>query len=401
VIGDPPMAAFSLPLRVSAVQIGTRFNTWRSRLIADARFQKWAAASPLTRRLARRKARALFDLCAGFVYSQILRACVQLEVFELLRGGPKDLAWLAARMRLTVPAARRLLSGAASLRLLRELPGDRFALDDLGAAVNGNPAIAAFVDHHDLLYADLKDPVALLRGEIDTNLSRFWPYAGNRPRAGSEAQDPSESGRSLEAEEGQSSAYSDLMSRTQPLVAEDILDAYPFARHRCLLDVGGGDGAFLASAAKRAPHLALKLFDLPPVAARARERLEALGLSSRAEAIGGDMLRDSLPPGADVASLIRVLHDHDDESVRVILAAIHDALPPRGVLLVAEPMAGARGAEPMGEAYFGFYLLAMGRGRPRRASEIAAHLEEAGFRWVRPLKTRRPLLVSALAATRV
>ena len=59
------------------------------------------------------------------------------------------------------------------------------------------------------------------------------------------------------------------MSRTQPLVAEDILDAYPFARHRCLLDVGGGEGAFLAAAAKRAPHLALRLFDLP---ARRRPR---------------------------------------------------------------------------------------------------------------------------------
>jgi demethylspheroidene O-methyltransferase len=400
-MGDPPMAAFSLPLRLSADGIGTRFNTWRSRLIADARFQRWAAASPLTRRLTRRKARALFDLCAGFVYSQILRACVQLEVFELLRGGPKDLAWLAARMRLTVPAARRLLSGAASLRLLRALPGDRFALDDLGASVNGNPAIAAFVDHHDLLYADLKDPVALLRGEVDTNLSRFWPYAGNRARDRSKVEDPAESSWPLESDDGRACAYSDLMSRTQSLVAEDILDAYPFARHRCLLDVGGGDGAFFAAAAKRAPHLALKLFDLPRVAARAQDRLEALGLLGRAEVIGGDMLRDRLPRGADVASLIRVLHDHDDESVRVILAAIRDALPPRGVVIIAEPMAGAPGAEPMGEAYFGFYLLAMGGGRPRSANEIAAHLDEAGFRRVRRLKTPRPLLVSAVAGVRV
>jgi demethylspheroidene O-methyltransferase len=383
------MAAFSLPARLSAVEIGTRLRTWRGRLVADPRFQKWAAASPLTRRVAERKARALFDLCAGFVYSQILRACVQLEVFELLRGGPRDLAWLAAEMRLTAPAASRLLAAATSLRLLRELPGDRFALDDLGAAMNGNPAIAAFVEHHDLLYEDLKDPVALLRGEIDTNLSRFWPYAAKRPGAGSEA------------EAGESGPYSDLMSRTQLLVAEDILDAYPLARHRCLLDVGGGDGAFLASAAKRAPDLSLKLFDLAGVAARARDRLEAAGLSGRANAIGGDMLRDALPRGADVASLIRVLHDHDDESVRVILAAIHDALPPRGVLLVAEPMAGVPGVEPMGEAYFGFYLLAMGRGRPRSASEITTHLEKAGFRGVRPLRTRRPLLVSALVATRV
>jgi demethylspheroidene O-methyltransferase len=383
------MVAFSLPARLSAVEIGTRLRTWRGRLVADPRFQKWAVASPLTRRVAERKARAVFDLCAGFVYSQILRACVQLEVFELLRGGPRDVAWLATEMRLTAPAARRLLAGAASLRLLRELPGDRFALDDLGAAVNGNPAIAAFVEHHDLLYGDLKDPVALLRGEVDTNLSRFWPYAANRPGARSKAED------------GQSGPYSDLMSRTQPLVAEDILDAYPLNRHRCLLDVGGGDGAFLASAAMRTPHLALKLFDLPDVATRARDRLEALGLSGRADAVGGDMLRGALPRGADVASLIRVLHDHDDESVRVILAAIHDALPPRGVLLVAEPMASVPGVEPMGEAYFGFYLLAMGRGRPRSASEITTHLEKAGFREVRPRRTRRPLLVSALVATRV
>ena len=45
------------------------------------------------------------------------------------------------------------------------------------------------------------------------------------------------------------------------------------------------------------------------------------------------------------------------------------ALPADGTLLLAEPMAGSRGAEPVGDAYFGFYLLAMGSGRPRtRAS---------------------------------
>ena len=131
-----------------------------------------------------------------------------------------------------------------------QLPGDRFALDDLGASVNGNPAIAAFVDHHDLLYADLKDPVALLRGEIDTNLSRFWPYAGKWARGRSKSEDPAESGWPRESEDGRACAYSDLMSRTQPLVAEDILDAYPLRpasmpprcrRRRRRLSRGGGE----------------------------------------------------------------------------------------------------------------------------------------------------------------
>ncbi len=385
------MAALSVGL--SGATVGERIRGWRSRIIANARFQRWAASSPLTRRLAQRKARALFDLCAGFVYSQVLSACVKLEVFDLLRAGPKTCEALAPRMALSVPAARRLLKAAASLRLLRALPNDRFALDDLGAAMIGNPAIAAFVAHHDLLYSDLRDPVALLRGEHETALSRFWPYAANRPGDAKEVP--------AQPDSDPCDAYSELMSRTQALVAETVLDAYRFDRHRRLMDVGGGEGAFLAAAAKRAPTLELALFDLPAVAGRARERLGSLGLGGRVETIGGDMLRDPLPRGADVISLVRVLHDHDDESARMILAAIRDALSPGGAIVVAEPMAGAPGAEPMGDAYFGFYLLAMGRGRPRTMAEIAQLLNAAGFEAGREAKTCKPLVVSVFVARRV
>jgi demethylspheroidene O-methyltransferase len=385
------MAALSASLLGATV--GERIRDWRSRIIADARFQRWATTSPLTRRLARRKARALFDICAGFVYSQVLSACVKLDVFELLRAGPKDCEVLAARMAVSAPAAKRLLKAAVSLGLLRALPNDRFALDDLGAAMIANPAIAAFVAHHDLLYSDLRDPVALLRGENETALSRFWPYAANRP-------DTTDTDAARPDTE-RSRAYSELMSRSQVLVAETILDAYRFDRHRRLMDVGGGEGAFLATAANRAPRLELALFDLPPVAASARERLGSLGIGKRVETIGGDMLRDPLPSGADVISLVRVLHDHDDESARTIIAAIRDALPPGGAIVVAEPMAGAPGAEPMGDAYFGFYLLAMGRGRPRTMDELAELLRVAGFDACREAKTRNPLIVSVLVARRL
>ena len=54
-------------------------------------------------------------------------------------------------------------------------------------------------------------------------------------------------------------------------------------------------------------------------------------------------------------------------------------------------MAGIRGAEPMGDAYFGFYLLAMGRGRPRTPDEIGALLREAGFARPLTLRTAEPL----------
>jgi demethylspheroidene O-methyltransferase len=97
---------------------------------------------------------------------------------------------------------------------------------------------------------------------------------------------------------------------------------------------------------------------------------------------------------------VRVLHDHDDDSVLAILRAARRALPPDGVLLIAEPMAETRGAEPVG-AYFGFYLLAMGSGRPRSPQALTALLERAGFGRIRLLPTRRPLLARVMIARSV
>jgi demethylspheroidene O-methyltransferase len=190
------------------------------------------------------------------------------------------------------------------------------------------------------------------------------------------------------------------MARSQQLIAEDVLDAYPFQRHGCLLDVGGGDGAFVASVAARHPVMRLQLFDLPAVAARARHSLDARGLG-RVESHGGSFLDTPLPSGADIVTFIRVLHDHDDATALAALRAAHAALPAGGTLLVAEPMAETPGAEAVGDAYFGFYLWAMGAGRPRRKAEMTQLLQDAGFTAIRFLPSPRPLLASVVIGRRV
>lgn len=385
-------SAASGPVRPASV--GDILRQWRRRLIASPAFQRWASGFPLTRGVAERQSGALFDICAGFVYSQILSACVRLDVFSRLAAGPRACDALADEMGLTVEATRRLLRAASALDLVERLSGDRFGLGDLGAAMVGNPSIEAFVEHHALLYADLADPVALLRGEASTRLSAFWPYADRKPGDPPLPDPDPEAARAF-------ARYSELMSRSQALIAEDVLEAFPPRSRRRWLDIGGGEGAFVAALAAKAPELELMMFDLPPVAARARLALEQRGILSRVQVHEGDFLRDPLPHGADVLSLVRILHDHDDDSVRVLLGRAREALAPGAALLIAEPMADARGAKRVGDAYFGFYLLAMGRGRARSASELTALLEGAGFGAVRELKSRRPLLVSVLIARRM
>ena len=365
-----------------------RCLAWRDRLLASPLFQRRAAAFALTRPLARRHARELFDLVAGFVYSQVLLACVRLHLFDILAEGPQSLERLAARLDLPADAAQRLVWAAVSLRLVERRSEGRYGLGELGAPMVGNTALASMVEHHAALYADLADPVALLRASADAGrssaLSRYWPYAGSNAPS-----DLSNQGVT---------PYSALMSASQPLVADEVLDAYSLRAHRCLLDVGGGDGTFLATVASRAPALRLMLFDLPAVADQARARLASAGLVQRASAFGGSFFTDALPEGADIASLVRVIFDHDDRNAMAILRAVRQALPPNGTLLLAEPMAGTPGAEAMGDAYFGFYLLAMGRGRPRTATELTRMLQAAGFGAIRLLATRMPLQTQLLVA---
>jgi demethylspheroidene O-methyltransferase len=362
------------------------FLMLRDRFVSDPRFRAWAARFFLTRFVARRRTRELFDICAGFVYAQVLAACVSLRLFDVLAEGPQSVARLSARCSLPMEGMARLLDAAVALKLVSRRSGGAFGLGGLGAAMVGNEAVASMVAHHSMLYADLADPVALLRGERETRLSAYWAYA----RA--------ESPASVSGDEV--APYTALMAASQTLVAGEILDAYPVGRHRCLLDVGGGDGSFLRAAAARAPGLQLILFDLPAVAAKAEARFAASGLSERARAIGGSFRNGPLPQGADIISLVRVVHDHDDEVVVGLLRAAHAALPQGGTLLLAEPMAATPAAERMGDAYFGFYLLAMGSGRPRTAATLKALLTDAGFTQVRRVRTHTPLLASVLVARR-
>lgn len=375
---DPtsPSPPLSLSLR-------DRLLRFRDQVLSNPGFQRFGALFPPMRPVARRRAGALFDLCAGFVYSQILLACVRLRLLDELAQGPVGRDELAARLALPRDSTQLLLDAAVALDLAQGRSRGRYGLGLLGAELRGNPGVIAMIEHHAMLYGDLRDPVALLRGEGGARtLSTYWPYVGTAAPA------------QLSGDEV--APYTALMSASQPMIATHVLHAYSFRAHRCLLDVGGGDGAFVSAVAAQAPALRCLLFDLPAVADKANARFAANGLSSRARAIGGSFLTDPLPQGADVISLVRVIHDHDDDAVMTLLHAARAALPQDGTLVIAEPLLDGRGAKTFGAAYFAFYLLAMGSGKPRPFGRIAEMLAESGFEGVKLLPGAMPLVTSVV-----
>ena len=373
-----------------------RLDAWMDRKLTDPEFSRWAAANVFTRWITRRRARQVFDVMAGFVYSQVLLACVRLHVFELVKDSPRTLDELAQLCQVPASALQRLINAAVALKLLALRGQGRYGLGPLGAPVAGHPGIRAMIEHHAVLYHDMQDPVALLRDQVsDGQMAAYWPYSGIEAGADLTALKTAPA----RVWQGDKVArYSQLMSASQPFVVDEVLATYDFAQHQCALDVGGGQGTFVGRLAAAYPQLHLKLFDLPQVAELAQASFISRGFAGRATAHGGDFLRDALPQGADLVTLVRVAHDHPDAHVHAILQAIFAALPAGGTLLLAEPMAQNPNEPPLGDAYFHFYLLAMGAGRLRTAAELSAMMVSAGFSRVELLRNAMPMQTRILVA---
>lgn len=354
----------------------------RNAILGSPAFQRWASRTPIIRMVARRRASAQFDMIAGFVYTQIVTAFVEAELLTFLNGQLRSLSDVTAFTGLAPDATRRLLHAGASLKISESPADDRWTLGEAGAALSCNDGAIAMIRHHHLLYRDLSDPLALFAGgrRTETALSAYWTYA------------------SKEGSQAKAADYSELMAATQPMVSQQIIDAYDFTAHRRMLDVGGGSGAFASAIAKVAPGLDIGIFDLPEVVDAARSRFGADAAAAKFMLHPGSFKENPLPHGYDLITLSRIVHDHDDDVAQALLSTVHDALDVDGRLLIVEPMAGSKSAEPMGDAYFGLYLWAMGSGRPRTQDELFHMLKAAGFKNIKVIKTALPIITSAIVA---
>lgn len=356
-----------------------------NRLVASRAFQSWASHFPLTRRIAKREGEEIFDLVAGFVHSQVLHALVELGVLRMLLEASASVRSIAGRTGLDVRRAEVLLRAGVAIGLLKRHSSGTFALTRKGAALLGVPGLEAMILHHRAFYRDLEDPVAFFRDGTDTELARFWPYVF---------------GMAAEIEPEVARRYSDLMADSQVLVAEETLRAVRFDHTERLMDVGGGSGAFLAAAVGSYPGLRATLFDLPEVAPAAEDRFRRAGIADRVGVVPGSFRESPLPKGADTISLVRVLYDHSDETVALLLSRVRDALPPGGRLVISEPMSGGDRPTRPGDTYFALYTMAMGTGRARSPDEIQALLRDAGLVQMVHRPTRRPFVTSVIEARR-
>ena len=149
----------------------------------------------------------------------------------------------------------------------------------------------------------------------------------------------------------------------------------------------------LASILLAHPTLHGVLFDLPHVVRGAPPLLEAVGVAGRCEVVGGDAFT-AVPADHETYLLSRVIHDWDDERAIALLTRCHQAMKPRGKVLLVERviLTGTTPQVLVLESDVQMLVVAPG-GKERTDAEYRALLNAAGFEITRLIPVLPPFYV--------
>ena len=365
-------------------RLSERLYKLKVRLFSSQRFHRFIRKIPIIKHLVNYEGGRIYDVMAGFIYSQILHSLVELNVLEYLKSGGRSLAEISDFTEMDEDKTLVLLRGACALKLIY-YKNKCYWLGRMGVQIVAIPGLLEMIMHNQLLYKDLENPVEILMGKESTHLSNFWPYV-----------------KKIEGKLGlnqdNSARYSELMQTSQRLVAEETLDTFSLNGLKNILDLGGGTGAFLNEVNKRYPNIDRSLFDLPDVIGEAEKNKSRDRNFSSIKLISGSFLDDDLPKGFDIISLVRVLYDHQDHIAEKILRRVYEALPNDGKLLITEPMSGGMKPSKSSDCYFSFYTMAMTTGKVRSFDEHKAILRRVGFSRVKKYRGSSPFITQVIAA---
>ena len=183
--------------------------------------------------------------------------------------------------------------------------------------------------------------------------------------------------------------------------AAALAAAYDFSRHRRVLDLGGGIGAWLVALLRRYPMLEGTLFDLPGAAALARQRLARDPSVQRAQVVAGDFFTDPIPGGHDAVLIANVMHIYSPAHNLELLRRIRAQVPDGARLLLADWWTDATHTHPpIAALVAGEFLMFSGEGDVYSEEEARDWLQKSGWRAVEltPLAGALSLLVAETAA---
>jgi SAM-dependent methyltransferase len=310
--------------------------------------------------------------------SKHLCVASELGLFEQLAAGPAALDTLAERARVPRRSLRIVADAMVALGML-EREGERYR----------NSAVAqAFLSGRGL--GDLR---AFLRFWNRIAYVR-WEKLEDSVRAGHGAF----AGRDFTPEEQK--LFSEGVESVTLASALALAATYDFARHRKVLDLGGGTGSFLVVLAERFPELAGTLVEVAGPAAIARRRFAARGLEARLHITEGNFFEDPLPEGHDAVLMSNIVHIFSPERNRELLRRVRERVPKGARALLVDFWMDRTKTQPLfGALIAGEFLVNTADGDVYSLEEMREWLGETGWRFLehKPLSGPASLVVAEAA----
>jgi O-methyltransferase domain/Dimerisation domain len=311
---------------------------------------------------------ALFRMATGYVAAQALYVAADLGIADYLTQGALTAQELASKTGSQPDALARLLRVLVAFGILNSDADDRFTLTPIGEFLRSDTP------------GSMRSAVRHLAGP---STWRAWENLSHSIRTAEPAFDHAWGMSIFEYSKRHpdvSKIFDEAMEGLAALGSGAILAAYDFSQFGMLVDVGGGNGALLATVLRQHPTLRGRLADLPHVVSLAAEALNRAGVADRCEIIGCDFF-ETVPSGGDAYVLKSILHDWDNTRALKILRNCHRAMKPSATLLLLErvlPEQPTVGAAPRYLMDLAMLVMTPG-GRERTPTEFHKLLEAAGF----------------------
>ena len=322
----------------------------------------------------------ILQVASGYIASAALYVAVRLNIADLLAGGSKSVAELAAATGSREDALYRVLRLLVSLGIFEERAPRRIGLNasaqvlrrDQPGSLHG---IALFWPDpfHFRTYAELLSSVQSGRPAVDKvfGMPLFEYLAGNP---------------------AYSEIFNDAMTALSAPVIGAALQAYDFSGYGTIVDVAGGHGEVLMAILQACPNSKGILAEVGHVVQGGLPRIRAAGLQQRCEAVVCDFFK-AVPAGGDAYVMKHIIHDWDDERALLILKNIALAMGDKnGHVVLLESVIPA-GPEPDLGKFIDIEMLALPGGKERTQQEFADLFAAAGFRLTRVVPTASPLSV--------
>ena len=319
------------------------------------------------------------QLCNYWQVWSIKAAC-ELGLADHFNDGPKSAAEIAASAGLNPEALFRLLR----------------ALSDCGVFEQTAPGVFAHTERSQLLRSDLPQSMKwMVLSEFGPERVPAWMNLPASIQTGKIAFDEVYGGKDVwsyyREHPEQGDRFARWMTASSHAVAQAIHEVFDFSRYKTVVDVAGGQGAFLTSILERNPQLRGILYDLPPVIAQAPAH-------PRIEAVAGDIFT-TVPKGGDLYILKWIIHDWEEAKAIQVLKNVHRAMQPGCTLILIEGLVSETNSQPGPDMikWMDMNMMVMTGGRERTEAEYRRLLTDGGFQLDRVIPTASiaTLLVSS------